>query len=253
MRAVLVSEFGGPEQLRLGQAADPVAGPGQVRIAVHAAGVNPVDAGNRADGRWAGLRVPCVLGYDVAGIIDSVGGGAGSLAPGDRVVAMTHFPDGAGGYAELVVVDAGLAAPISAAVSFAEAAATPLAAGTALVVLSRLGLPAASRLLVLGASGGVGLFLLQLAAAAGVVTIGVGRQAMHAQMSALGAAACIDYTREDVAGRARELAGGPVDAIADLAGGPVVSQVLPLTAAAEAHRILERRHTGGKIILDIAR
>ena len=52
MRAVLVSEFGGPEQLRLGQAADPVAGPGQVRIAVHAAGVNPVDAGNRVDGRF---------------------------------------------------------------------------------------------------------------------------------------------------------------------------------------------------------
>ena len=56
MRAVLVSEFGGPDQLRLGQAADPVAGPGQARIVVHAAGVNPVDAGNRADGQWAGLR-----------------------------------------------------------------------------------------------------------------------------------------------------------------------------------------------------
>jgi NADPH2:quinone reductase len=145
MRAVLVSEFGGPEQLRLGQAADPVAGPGQVRIAVHAAGVNPVDAGNRADGRWAGLRVPCILGYDVAGVIDSVGGGVSGLAPGDRVMAMTHFPDGAGGYAELAVVDAGLAAPVSAAVSLAEAAATPLAAGTAQVVLSRLGLPAGSR------------------------------------------------------------------------------------------------------------
>ncbi len=58
MRAVLVREFGGPEQLRLAEAADPVAGPGQVRIAVHAAGVNPVDAYNRADGRWAGLHVP---------------------------------------------------------------------------------------------------------------------------------------------------------------------------------------------------
>ena len=72
MRAVLVSEFGGPEQLRPGQAADPVAGPGQVRVAVHAAGVNPVDAGNRADGGWAGLKVPCILGYDIAGVIDSL-------------------------------------------------------------------------------------------------------------------------------------------------------------------------------------
>ena len=97
MRAVLVSEFGGPEQLRPGRAADPVAGPGQVRVAVHAAGVNPVDAGNRADGRWAGLHVPCILGYDVAGVIDSVGPGVTGLAPGDRVMAMTHFPDGAGG------------------------------------------------------------------------------------------------------------------------------------------------------------
>jgi NADPH2:quinone reductase len=312
MRAVLLSEFGGPEQLRLGQAADPVPGPGQVRIAVRAAGVNPVDAGNRADGRWAGLRVPCILGYDVAGVIDIVGSEVSGLAPGDRVMAMTHFPDGPGGYAELAVVDAGLAAPIGPAVSFAEAAAAPLAAGTALVVLSRLGLRAASRLLVLGASGGVGLFVLQLAAAAGVMTIGVGRQAMHAQMSALGAAACVDYTREDVAARAQVLAGGPVDAIADLVGGtlaaaalpalrpggqiaaiatpeldldplldanitfhgvligddgdrtrvlaalldrqalrPVVSHVLPLAAAAEAHRILERRHASGKIILDV--
>ena len=65
-------------------------GPGQVRIAVHAAGVNPVDAGNGADGRWAGLRVPCILGYDVAGVIDSVGGGVSGLAPGDRMMAMTH-------------------------------------------------------------------------------------------------------------------------------------------------------------------
>ena len=97
MRAVLVSEFGGPEQLRPGRAADPVARPGQIRVAVHAAGVNPVDAENRADGRWAGLRVPCILGYDVAGVIDSVGPGVTSLAAGDRVMAMTHFPDGAGG------------------------------------------------------------------------------------------------------------------------------------------------------------
>ena len=313
MRAVLVSEFGGPERLRPGQAADPVAGPGQVRVAVHAAGVNPVDAGNRADGRWAGLRVPCILGYDVAGVIDSVGPGVTGLAPGDRVMAMTHFPDGAGGYAELAVTDAALAAPIGSATSFTDAAATPLAAGTAYLVLARLGLPAGSRLLVLGASGGVGLFLLQLAAAAGIMTIGVGRQAMHAQMSGSGVTACVDYTSEDVASRAPALAGSPVDAIADLVGGrlaqaafpalrpggqiaaiatpeldldplldanvtfhgvllqddgdrtralaalldrralrPVISHVLPLAAATEAHRILEGGHPGGKIVLDVA-
>ena len=313
MRAIVVRKFGGPEQLRLSQAADPVAGPGQVRVAVHAAGVNPVDAGNRADGSWAGLRVPCILGYDIAGVIESAGPGASGLDPGDRVMAMTHFPDGAGGYAELAVIDAGLAAPIAATTSFADAAATPLAAGTALAVLSRLGLPAGSRLLVLGASGGVGLFLLQLAAAAGVETIGTGRRAMHEQMMALGAAGCIDYTREDVVRRAAALAGGPVDAIADLVGGPsaaaalpalrhggqiaaiadpeldlgalldanitlhgvlirddgqrtralaellgdgllqpTISHVLPLAAAARAHRILESRHPGGKIVLNVA-
>ncbi len=312
MRAVLVSEFGGPEQLRPVRVADPVAGPGQVRVAVRAAGLNPVDAGNRADGRWAGLRVPCILGYDIAGVIDGVGPGVTGLAPGDRVMAMTHFPDGVGGYAELVVIDAALVAPIGAATSFADAAATPLAAGTAHLVLARLALPPGSRLLVLGASGGVGLFLLQLAAAAGITTIGVGREAMHAQMRGLGAAACIDYTREDVAARARALADGPVDAVADLVGGrlarsacaalrpggqiaaiatpdldldplldanitfhgvliqddgdrtraladllgrrelrPVISHVLPLDAAAEAHRILEAGHAGGKIVLDV--
>jgi NADPH:quinone reductase len=144
------------------------------------------------------------------------------------------------------------------------------------------------------------------------VTIGVGRQDMHDQMSGLGAEACIDYTRGDVAPRALKLAGGPVDAIADLTGGtlaaaalsalrpgghiaaiatpeldldplldanitfprrahrrrwdrtralaalldqralrPVIRHVLPMAAAAEAHRILERRHAGGKIVLDV--
>ena len=67
MQAVVVTQFGGPEQLRVGHAVEPVPGEGQVRVAVRAAGVNPVDAGNRADGGWAGLKVPCILGYDIAG------------------------------------------------------------------------------------------------------------------------------------------------------------------------------------------
>lgn len=226
MKAVVVDEFGGPEQLRLTEAADPVPGPGQVRVAVAAAGLNPVDAGNRADGSWAGLRAPCILGYDIAGLVESVGPGVSQWRPGDRVMAMTHFPDGAGGYAELAVVNADQLASVGPGVSMAQAAAVPLAAGTAWDVLERLALPPGARLLVLGGSGGVGLFLLQLAAARGVETIGVGRQAMHAQMLALGATTCIDYSSEDIAARAVHLAGGQIDAIADLVGGPLAAGTL---------------------------
>jgi NADPH:quinone reductase len=313
MRAVIVSQFGGPEQLRLADVADPVPGQGQVRIAVDAAGVNPVDPFNRADGSWAGLRVPCILGYDIAGVVESVGPGVTGWRPGDRVMAMTHFPDGAGGYAELAVVDASQVAPIGPDTSLVAAAATPLAAGTAWTVLARLALSPGARLLILGGSGGVGLFLLQLAASHGIEVIAAGRRAMHDQMLALGAVACIDYTTEDVAARAVALAGGPVDAIADLVGGrllsaalgalrpagqvaaiaapeldlnpvldanitfhgvtieddgqrtrelaslldqgalrAVVSHLLPLSEAAEAHRIQERGHAGGKIVLTVA-
>jgi NADPH:quinone reductase len=312
LKAVIISEFGGPEQLRLADAVDPVPGAGQVRIGVHAAGVNPVDAGNRADGSWAGISLPCILGYDVAGVVDSLGPGVTGLRPGDRVMAMTHFPDGAGAYAELAVVEAAQVARISQGTSFAEAAATPLAGGTASAVVARLCLRPGDRLLVLGASGGVGLFLLQLAAHRGIETIGVGRGAMHKQMLALGASTCIDYTREDLDQQAIQRAGGPVDAIADLVGGhqlaaalsglrpggqvaaietpqldldplldanitfhgvllqddgqrtrelaellaehalqPVISHQLPLAEAAEAHRILEERHAGGKIVLNV--
>jgi NADPH2:quinone reductase len=312
MKAAMVSEFGGPGQLRLAETDDPVPGAGQVRIAVRAAGVNPVDAGNRADGSWAGLSAPCVLGYDIAGVVERLGPGVTGLRPGDRVMAMTHFPDGAGGYAELAVADAGLVAPIAAGTSFEAAAATPLAAGTADVVLDRLALSPGSSLLVLGGSGGVGLFLLQLAARRGITPIGVGRRAMHAQMRALGAAGCVDYATGDVAAQAVTIAGGQVDAIAALVGGPhlaatlgalrpggqiasiatpdldldplldanitfhgvligddgqrtrnlagllaagelrpVVSHVLPLAEAAQAHRILESGHPGGKIILSV--
>jgi NADPH2:quinone reductase len=313
MKAMIITQFGGPEQLHLADVADPVPGRGQVRVAVHAAGVNPVDPFNRADGSWAGLRVPCILGYDIAGVVDSVGPGVIGLRPGERIMAMTHFPDGVGGYAELAVVAAEQVVPISADTSMTAAAATPLAAGTAWEVLARLALSPGERLLVLGGSGGVGLFLVQLAAGRGIEVIAVGRRAMHDQMLALGAASCIDYTSEDIAGRAVALAGGPVDAIADLVGGqvlptalgalrpagllaaiaapeldlnpvidanitfygvtveddgqrtrelaslladgalrPVVSHVLPLSEAAEAHRIQEGQHAGGKIVLTVA-
>ncbi len=224
---MVIRRFGDPRELRLEDVADPQAGPGDVRIAVHAAGVNPVDAGNRRDGSWAGIELPAVLGYDVAGVVDDVGPGVANVAVGDHVMAMTGFPGGAGGYAEMVVTPAALVAVLEPPVDLVEAAAIPLAGGTALDVLARLGVPRGGTMLVLGASGGVGMFVVQLAVLDGLQVIAVGRDASHARLHEHGATACIDYTSEDVPGRARTIANGPVDAIADLVGGDLLARSLP--------------------------
>jgi NADPH:quinone reductase len=227
MKAVVLRAFGGPDELVLAEVPDPVAGPGEVLVAVWAAGTNPVDAGNRQDGSWAGLSAPCVLGYDVAGVVHAVGPGVEGLAVGDRVMAMTGFPGGAGGYAELVTVAADHAVRLDPSVGFAAAAASPIAGGTALELLDRLALAPGRTLLVLAASGGVGSFLLPLAVDRGLRVIAVGSAASHPRMQADGASACIDYRTEDVGRRAVLLADGPVDAIADLVGGDALAAALP--------------------------
>lgn len=312
MKAVVVHRSGGPDELHLEEIADPEPGAGEVRIAVTAAGTNPVDASNRDDGSWAGIEFPHVPGYDVAGVIDAIGPEVTGVRDGDTVMAMTSFPRGAAGYAELVVTSADLVATLEPDVDLVSAAAVPLAAGTALDVLERLALDRGSTLLVLGASGGVGQFVLQLAGHEGLRPIAVGGRSSHERMRDDGADACIDYTTEDVAQRTLELAGEPVDAIADLVGGdllnralgalkpkgsvasiatpeldldavldnnitfhgvlidddgtrtrrladlfargvlrPHVSHVLPLEDAAQAHRILESGHAGGKVVLTV--
>jgi NADPH:quinone reductase len=225
MKAIVVREHGDADVLTVTDLPLPEPGPGEVRIRVHAAGTNPVDAGNRADGAWAGVSAPFVPGYDVAGSVDSSGEGVTGITPGARVMALTAFPRGQGGYAQYVVVKADALAPISASTSFESAAATPLAGGTADEVLERLHLPAGSRLLVLGASGGVGSFLLQLAAARGLDVVAVGSARHHERLRALGASACVDYARPDALDAV--IAGGQVDAIADLVGGSTISALLP--------------------------
>lgn len=226
MKAVVVESFGGPEGLSLQDVPTPHPGPGQVRIEVAGAGVNPVDTYNLADPSWAGLTVPCILGYDVSGRVDAVGDQVSSLQVGQPVMAMTAFPRGQGGYAEYTVVDEDLVAPLAGDVDLVAAAAIPLAAGTALEVFKLLH-PAGSSVLVLGASGGVGLFLVQLAAAAGLRVVGVGRERSHPVMRQLGAIGCVDYTQDHALQRAAEIAGGSFDAVADLVGGPMVRQVQP--------------------------
>jgi NADPH:quinone reductase len=111
MRAIVYDTFGGPDVLHLQEVVLPEPGPGQVRVAIYAAGTNPVDAQNRQDGSWADLHPPVIPGSDASGVIDVVGPGVKGFAPGDEAFYMLDFLHNASGtYAEYHVVDAELIA-----------------------------------------------------------------------------------------------------------------------------------------------
>ncbi|MGB2839487.1 MAG: NADP-dependent oxidoreductase [Actinomycetes bacterium] len=226
MQAAIVDEFGDPPRLVLREVPTPRPGPGQIRIKVAAAGINPVDTYNAKDPSWAGLDVGCILGYDIAGAVDAVGDGLSDTRLGQNAMAMTAFPLGQGGYAEYAVVDEALTAYLPGDSDLVAAASVPLAAGTALEVLRKLE-AAGSTMLVVGGSGGVGLFLLQLASAAGIRVIALGQERSHDVMRAHGAAECVDYRSADAIAQAADAAGGSFDSIADLVGGPLTGQAQP--------------------------
>lgn len=182
MRAIGLTEFGGPEVLHVVELPDPHPGPGQVRIRVHAAGVNNADAILR-DGRLAdwyrGLEPPFIPGMDVAGTVDEVGepiepteSGPG-FQVGDEVVAIIDNHGQHGGYSQYVVVDARAVAREPEDVGFVEAASFLMNAMTAHTALNALDLPAGATLLVTGAAGAVGGYAVQLAAAHGLRVIAV--------------------------------------------------------------------------------
>ena len=211
----------------------PEPGPGQVRVAVYASGVNPVDAFTRLDGAWAGVQPPVVLGYDVSGVVDAVGPGVSDFSVGDEVFYMPELRGNPhGSYAEYHVADATIVARKPAGLSHVEAAAIPLAGGTAYeVVARRLAIRQGEWLLIHAAAGGVGGFAVQIAVARGARVIGVASARNHDLLSELGAAACIDYTTQDVAEAARRAAGSEIDAAADFLGGDAILRSLPALRA----------------------
>jgi NADPH2:quinone reductase len=226
MRAIVFDTFGGPDVLHLREVTLPEPGPGQVRVAILAAGTNPVDAGNRQDGSWAGLHLPVIPGYDASGVIDAIGPGVTLFAPGDEVFYMANFPNNSRGtYAEYQVVDAALIARKPQTLTHVEAAALPLAGGTAYeTIIRRLALSQGEWVLMYGAAGGVGSLALQMAVAQGAQVIAVARAHHHELLSELGAVACLDYTTQDVQASAQMIAGRKLDAIADFVGGETLAQ-----------------------------
>ena len=220
MRAVVVRDFGGPEALRTIETAVPEPGPGQVRIAVEAASVNPVDLGVRSGAivriGFAEPREQVGLGWDVAGTVDAVGDGAG-FAVGDRVIGLIDRLDlPLGGYAEYAVLDRADVGFAPRHGTAAQAATIPLIGLTAAQGLDLLGLAPGDTLLVTGAAGGVGGFAVELAVARGLRVLAAAGPGDEALVRELGAAHFVSRD-EDVAAAARRYVPGGVDGVLDAA------------------------------------
>ena len=224
MKAVRFSQFGGPEVLEIVDLPDPHPGPGQVRIAVRAAGVNPSDWKKRQ-----GLMdedLPQTLGYEAAGVVDEVGEGVADVAAGDRVFG---FSEEGAAQAELAVLS--YYAPIPPSLGFPAAAALPAAVETATRALDQLGVGSGSTVLINGASGSVGSAAVQLAVVRGARVIGTASPANHDYLRSLGAEP-VAYG-EGLAGRVRALAPGGVDAALDVAGSGVLPELIGLAGGPE--------------------
>ena len=231
MRAVVVRQLGGPEALELIDAAVPEPGPGQVRIRVAAAAVNPVDLAVRS-GLFSepGLLATAGqagLGWDVAGVIDAAGPGVTGLAVGDAVIGLSDRLDvDLGGYAEQIVLDASAVARAPAGIDLVAAATLPLNAVTALQGLDALGLSAGQTVLVTGAAGGLGGYLTELAAGRGLRVIATAGDADEKLVRGLGAEHFISRSAR-LAQEVRRLAPGGADGALDaaVAGYPALDAV----------------------------
>jgi NADPH2:quinone reductase len=219
MQAIIVRTPGGPEVLELVDVPLPEPGPHQVRIRVAASAVNPIDLSARA-GRLtaAGLMPPMDafgLGWDVAGHVDAVGPGGGRFPVGTAVIGLRDLLFAGGAHAGYVVLDESAVAPAPSTLDLADAAALPLAALTADRALDLTGLEPGGTLLVTGASGGVGGFVLDLARRRGLHTVALARPRDADRLRAR--ASHVVTTADCLGATVRRLVPGGVDAVVDAA------------------------------------
>ncbi|MFD0021853.1 NADP-dependent oxidoreductase [Streptomyces sp. NPDC058382] len=214
MEAIVFEEFGGPEVLNPARVEEPYPGPGQVRVKVVAAGVNPMDYKIR-NGWMEDMfptSLPAIPGVEFAGVVDRIGEGVTGLTVGDEVLGWSET----GSYAEYALADAALVAAKPAELSWEDAAALTIATNTAQRVLDELAVGAGDTLLLHGAAGAVGSAAVQLAAARGATVIGTASAVNHDYLRVIGATP-VEYG-EGLVGRVREAAPQGVDAVFDVAG-----------------------------------
>jgi NADPH:quinone reductase-like Zn-dependent oxidoreductase len=194
MRAVVITKHGDPSVLQVQERPDPAPpGPGQLRVAVRAAGVNFADHLARVGLYPDAPKLPAVVGYEVAGTVEAVGDGVDPSRVGERVLAGTRF----GGYADVVNAAANDSVAIPDALSFEQGAAVPVNYATAWAALHGYGsLRAGERVLVHAAAGGVGIAAIQFAKAAGAEVHGTASPSKHQKLAELGVDRAIDYRRD---------------------------------------------------------
>lgn len=220
MKAVVMQKFGGPEVLQIAEVSKPIPGPGEVLVAVHGAGVNPVDWKIREGAFGAkNAKFPMIIGYDVSGVVESVGTGVDAFKPGDEVYSYIAIAHG-GGYAEYVALPAKDVAKKPAKADFIAAAGVPLAGLTAWQALfEQADLKAGQSVLIHGAAGGVGHFAVQFAKAKGAKVYATASASNRDFLTKLGADVVIDYKNEKFEDLAKEM-----DVILDPIGGDTLAR-----------------------------
>jgi NADPH:quinone reductase-like Zn-dependent oxidoreductase len=217
MRAAFITRHGPPDVLQLREAPDPEPGPGEIRIAVRAAGINFADIMQRMGLYPTSFKIPYAPGFEAAGIIDRIGPGVTTWREGDRAAALVPC----GGYASMVVTAADRAVPLPPAMTFEEAAAMPVVYVTAYHMMVRQGqLRRGERILIHTAAGGVGLAAIQLARWIGATTLGTASPSKHGYLREQGLDHPIDYRTGDWAAEVRRITNNEgVDMILDPLGG----------------------------------
>lgn len=230
MKAAYYDEFGGPKGVKTGELDLPELKEGEVLVKIKAAGVNPVDA-VITKGYYKDMMphsFPIIPGWDLAGAIEKRGHAARRFEEGDEVYAYARRPEVKWGtFAEYIVIPESYLARRPKSISMEEAAAIPLAGLTAYQALYVAGdLSAGQKLLILGSSGGVGSFGIQLAKARGAEVIGVASSKNHDYMRSLGADHTIDYHDRDIGEAVKEIYPEGVDLIFDCTSGESLQQSL---------------------------
>jgi NADPH2:quinone reductase len=241
MQAILAREFGGPEVLKLDEVPDPSAGPGQVRVRLHAVGVNPYDTYMRSGGYAIKPDLPYIPGADGAGVVDQAGDGVVAFTPGDRVyISGTAIGKANGAYAQMAVCKVEQAHRLPARISFSQGAGLFVPYVTAWRALfGRVNARAGDTVMIHGASGGVGVAATQLAVAAGATVIGTaGSDAGVAVVKAQGARHAVNHK-----------SAGYLDEILALSGGRGPDVILEMLANVNLDHDLTVIAPGGRIVV----